>query len=588
MNAYNDPMNYDNDASYDISRLASDDTKPADPLPYLDENVPYVDYGSSKPETQETGTSAARQEQMSGPPKYEQPQRKPRRLILYGTAAIFGALLVIFAGTYTLLLRVNPHSSPAQTAAPEQSFRYTSCPFKPGYGIIEGKNVRCGFLTVPEDVSQPKGRMIQLAVAIFKAPGTQGTQVPADPVVYLTGGPGGGLLNDLGVYLNSLNLNGFTMGHDLILLDQRGTGYSKPALNCPELDPLHPYPAGAVLAAVACHNRLLKDGINIQAYTTIADATDVHYLIHALGYKQVDLYGVSYGTRLALTVMRLFPADIRSVVLDSTVPTQLNAFEQEPFDTQHALNVLFHGCAISPSCNAAYPHLDQVFYQLVANLNAHPAVVQVDTSLLHPAGGSSQLFSGDDLVSVIFNAMYDSSAIPTLPKLITQISEGNYNTLSQFASDIMLQRSTGISDGMYYAVECGEDIGLTTEGELDKAVTSLKPQLRPGMLSDLLSELTICQDWGQKPVPSMQKQPVISSIPTLILSGEYDPVTPPSNGMLAAQTLKHGYFFLFPATGHGVISTNLCPNSIMIAFLQHPAEKPDSSCIKSMQEPAFE
>ncbi|HLI05789.1 MAG TPA: hypothetical protein VKV40_04405 [Ktedonobacteraceae bacterium] len=122
--------------------------------------------------------------------------------------------------------------------------------------------------------------------------------------------------------------------------------------------------------------------------------------------------------------------------------SQLNVFEQQPYDTQHALDVLFHGCAISPSCRAEYPHLDQIFYQTVANLNARPAIVQINTSFLRPDQNGVQELDGDAFVNIIFNAMYVSSAIPTLPKLILQVSEGNYNFLSEFASDITLEQST--------------------------------------------------------------------------------------------------------------------------------------------------
>jgi len=572
---YHEPVDYDDDSRSALPGTAMSATGSDDALPYLDEALPYMDYSGAQAETQqeEVAAAGAAADIISPQP----PQRAKRRALFYSAAAIFGALLVIFAGTYTLLLRVRTHATPAPAAVPVSHFHYAACPFEPGSGIVEGKQLRCGYLTVPEDASQPKGKTIQLAVAIFKAPGTA---TPADPLIYLSGGPGGGLLDDVGVFIDSSNLQDFTMGHDLILLDQRGTGYSRPALDCPELDPLSNYPGGPVLAGVDCHDRLLKAGINVQAYTTIADATDIHDLIHALGYRQADLYGVSYGTRLALTVMRLFPSDIRSVILDSTVPTQLNAFTQEPFDLQHALDVLFHGCAISPSCNAEYPHLDSVFYALVARLNAQPEVVTV-------RGAGTLLLDGDNFAQIIFSAMYDTPAIPLLPQLITQVNKGDYHSLSDLASVISFGPSNGISDGMYYAVECGEDIGFVTESELDKAITVLRPQLRSGFQSRLLGQLTICQDWHQRLVPAAQKQPVVSSIPTLILSGEYDPITPPSNGRLAAQTLSHNYFFLFPATGHGVFATNVCPDTIMIAFLQQPTAQPDASCIAAMQEPAF-
>jgi fermentation-respiration switch protein FrsA (DUF1100 family) len=90
-----------------------------------------------------------------------------------------------------------------------------------------------------------------------------------------------------------------------------------------------------------------------------------------------------------------------------------------------------------------------------------------------------------------------------------------------------------------------------------------------------------------KPVPAVQKEPVRSTIPTLILQGEYDPVTPPANGMMAAQTLSKSYFFLFPGVGHTVSSPYNCPKDVMKAFLENPTEKPDASCISRMPEPFF-
>lgn len=573
---YHEPVDDDDNGRSGLPGAAMSATGPDDALPYLDDSLPYMDYSSQQGQTWQEETPVAAPEPDTISP--QQLQRAGRRSILYSIAAVFGALLVIFAGTYTLLLHIHSRSTPAQTDVAASHFQYAHCPFVPGSGIVEGKQLRCGYLTVPEDANQPKGKSIQLAVAIFKAPGTA---TPADPLIYLSGGPGGGLLDDVGVFIDASNLQDFTMGHDLILLDQRGTGYCRPTLDCPELDPLSNYPGGPVLAGVDCHDRLLKAGINVQAYTTIADATDVHDLIHALGYRQADLYGVSYGTRLALTVMRLSPADIRSVILDSTVPTQLNAFTQEPFDLQHALDVLFHGCAASPSCNAESPHLDSIFYGLVARLNAQPKIVTV-----HGAG--TLLLNGDNFTQIVFGAMYNTPAIPLLPQLIMQVDKGDYHSLSDLASVIPFGSSNGISDGMYYAVECGEDIGFVTESKLDQAITVLRPQLRLGFQARLLGQLTICQDWHQLLVPTAQKRPVVSSIPTLILSGEYDPITPPSNGRLAAQTLSHSYFYLFPATGHGVFATNICPDTIMIAFLQQPATQPDGSCVAAMQEPAFQ
>jgi pimeloyl-ACP methyl ester carboxylesterase len=523
-----------------------------------------------------------------------QPARQPRNRLVYSIIGILSVVVVILAGSavyfYTRPLPSSSSVIRQPTPAPiniTSAFHYAACPFTPGTGIIEGQELKCGFLTVPEDRSHAGGSTIQLAVAIFKA---SSLHPPTDPEIYLTGGPGGALLDDLGTYITSDNLDKLTLGHDLILLDQRGTGYSRPLLTCPELTNFNATAANEQMtvdqahmlylqAAQACHDRLTNAGINLQTFTTIDNATDVHDLIHALGYKQVNLYGVSYGTRLALTVMRLFPTDIRSVVLDSTVPTQLNLFNTEPYVIQHAFDTLFQGCAASLKCKFAYPLLQNVFYQLVTHLNARPGAFQDDQQ------GTVRL-DGTGLVDFLFSAMYVTSLIPLLPEIITQISKGDYTLLAKYFDRLTGDR--GISDAMYFSVECGEDMAFTTRQELDSAANILRPEIRPGVLSSLQDDFTICQHWSEHAVPTKQKQPVISSIPTLILSGEYDPITPSSNAKLAMRTLSNSFFFLFPATGHGVFYTNSCPDSIITAFLAHPDEKPAGDCIAKMQEPDFQ
>jgi pimeloyl-ACP methyl ester carboxylesterase len=170
--------------------------------------------------------------------------------------------------------------------------------------------------------------------------------------------------------------------------------------------------------------------------------------------------------------------------------------------------------------------------------------------------------------------------------MIMQISKGDYTLLSRYADYLTAER--GISYGMYFSVECGEDMAFTTMQDLNIAANALRPEIKSAILTSLQADFSVCQAWGQGAVPLAQKLPVISSIPTLILSGEYDPITPPSNGKLAMQTLSNSFFFLFPATGHGVFLTGSCPASITVAFLTNPLEKPGASCISTMQEPDFQ
>ena len=477
--------------------------------------------------------------------------RHPLRLLLVVTAA-----LVVLAGAYGVLHIVIPQARHAPSA-----FQETHCPFPLGRGLVEGQDVKCGFLTVPEDHSHLQGATIRLAVAIFKTPDPH----PApDPLLILGGGPGDAQLVNTGPFINASNLATVTHGRDFILLDQRGEGYSQPSLSC------HPY---EILQA--CHDRLVKEGINLNNYTTLENAADVHDLIRALGYQQVNLDGVSYGTRLALTVMRLFPADLRSVVLNSVIPPQVNFFTSVPQATVRAFDVLFQRCAADHSCNVAYPHLQAVFYQLVAELNNTPITLQNVT----------ENFTGNDLVLWLQQALYTTQLIPQLPGVIFQIRQHDYTQLASIYGNLI---KTTESFGLFYSIECGEDMVFTTQHDLKASVQGLPSPIQSALFDSGLSRFSICQFWKVKPVPTIQKKPVTSIIPTLVLQGEYDPVTPPANGMLAAQTLSRSYFFLFPGVGHGVRSPiSTCPNDIMDAFLANPTEKPAASCINGMSEPLF-
>lgn len=278
-------------------------------------------------------------------------------------------MLVLAAGIGLLVSLLQRAGNPA----PASTFQEASCSFKPAAGVVEGRDLRCGYLTMSEDHNRPQGPTIRLAVAIIKA----SYAFPApDPVIDLEGGPGSPVLAHLGPVLTPNNIPNVWPGdRDLILLDQHGIGYSLPSLFCTEFTTM---PHATFLQVMrACHDRLVREDINLSAYTTIQNAEDVHDLVRTLGYRQVNLSDLSYGTRLALTVMRLFPADIRSVVLDSTYPPQVNGFTGFPAAAQRAFDTLFQGCAADPYCNQHYPHLQAVFARLVSDLNQHPAPVQV-------------------------------------------------------------------------------------------------------------------------------------------------------------------------------------------------------------------
>jgi TAP-like protein len=271
------------------------------------------------------------------------------------------------------------------------------------------------------------------------------------------------------------------------------------------------------------------------------------------------------------------------VILDSVLPPQVNHFTKIPQAAVRAFDVLFHGCTIESHCNTAYPNLQAVFYQLVADLNTTPITFQTTPQTGQPV---TVHFTGNDLVQWLRDALYSTSLIPMLPAVIFQIRQHDYTQLAQTYSN---SNNDSMNWGLFYSVMCGEDAAFTTQQALEASVQGLPPQVQPALLDVGLSEFSVCQFWKVKSVPAVQKEPVRSAIPTLILQGEYDPATQPADGMLAAQTLSKSYFFLFPGVGHGVEASNAssCPHDITWAFLDHPTEKPDASCIRSLNGPSF-
>lgn len=467
-------------------------------------------------------------------------------------------------------------------------FEPGSCPFTLGVGMIEGKDVRCGYLEVPEDRSQPGGREIRLAVAIFKS--SSATPRP-DPVTDLEGGPGASALMDWGPYITKATAPRYVGDHDLILLDQRGTGYSHPSLGCPELSQPAPSskssPTPKQIQALAlagvrrCHDRLLRADVDLNAYTTLADAADVADLRTALGYPEVHLYGGSYGTRLALEVMRSFPTGIRSAVLDSVDPPQGTLYADTPRTEGQGFETLFSACARSPRCNAVYPHLKQTFARLVTRLNAKPVPITVTSPTTHRK--QRTLLDGTGVASSLYLCLFLTPCIPAAPDIIYRTWSGNYTLVSKlFVSGGIM--SGLVNWGMHLSVECAEDAAYTTPQQIAASAQNLPRAIRASVVAPLVQQLAWCKPWNVKKVDASRRAPVTSSIPTL-LEGQFDPVTPPSNGAITVQSLSHGYLNVFPGIGHGVRFSNPCTDGIVWSFLDNPAVSPDASCVRAMNDP---
>jgi pimeloyl-ACP methyl ester carboxylesterase len=491
-------------------------------------------------------------------------------------AALLALGIVLTLASTPLLAAARPGAGQEAGAR----FEPAACPVK----IPADATVACGYLVVPEDRSQPGGREIRLAVAILES---HSAEPAPDPVVYLEGGPGGSALEGLTYWLDSPILD----GRDLILFEQRGTHYSEPWLDCPELRETYVESwelgldeekeiAREVEAAHACRDRLLAEGVDLAAYNSAASAADLEDLRRALGYSEWNLYGISYGTRLALTAMRDHPQGIRSVILDSVYPPALDGYVQLAPYTARVIGKLLADCTADPVCNAAYPQLETDLYQLIEQLNEQPVEVTVHRS---DTGERLDLqVDGDYMVAELFMAFYDSSLIPFLPLLIDQVRQGNHSVLLPL-TEYTLDTYLSGSDGMNNSVQCYEEAPFNPPEAIAAAAEAVPPLLNVFTLS---ATLQICELWGAGTAGPIEDEPVYSDIPTLVLAGEYDPITPPAAGRLAAETLSNSFYYEFPGLGHGV-TLDSCPLTITLAFLDDPTAEPEITCLDSMRGPEF-
>jgi pimeloyl-ACP methyl ester carboxylesterase len=483
--------------------------------------------------------------------------------------------------------------TPAYTATFEES----ACPWPLPDGQ-KPEGVRCGFVVVPENRAKSAARNVRLAVAVFKATAATGV---LDPVVRLQGGPGFSVVKYLGD-LTVENGKPSQDRHDLVFFDQRGTGLSEPSLRCPEVrdnfisslaEDLRAAEgaARANVALLKCHDRLAGEGVDFGAYNSAASASDVADVMSALGYGDYSIYGISYGTRLALTVMRDHPEHVRSAVLDSTLPPQVNGLSEAAKNFERAFNTLVDGCKVDTACHAAYPNLEQDFFDLVGTLNKEPAIVEPqDPSTKKTA---QVVVNGDRLATGTWQALYDTRLISVLPFARAEIAKGNLGLLTVLAGQIVFSFAD-LSDGMATSVNCHDETPFNTEETVAQANRDVRKEIVESGIgltnsAALKRELDLCKAWGAGIADARENEAVSSDIPTLILAGQYDPITPPAWGRLAAQTLSHSFVVEFPATGHGALSgQHPCASTIIAAFREDPSKQPDASCAAAIPPPVFQ
>jgi pimeloyl-ACP methyl ester carboxylesterase len=485
---------------------------------------------------------------------------------------------------------------PAYPAAPGKPgvFQPAACPFSLPSDLVEGESVECGYLSVEENRAASPGRLIRLAVAVFHPPG--GATSP-DPVIYLSGGPGASALELIRYQFDLLSGPAFAAGRDLVVFDQRGVGISRPALDCPGYDELgidlldrqvdgremsEEEAGDLVLESLrACREELSKSA-DLSAYNTAASASDVEDLRLALGFQQVNLWGGSYGTRLALEVMRRYPGGLRSVVLDAVYPPDVDLNVEAPANYSRALERMFVACEANPVCSQAYPDLRRVFFETVDRLNADPVSREVE----NPFTGESyqSWMNGNTILALTFQLLYDSKIRYLIPQYIYAASQEDYTAFDQARGSLI--GLIGLSSrGMMFSVQCHDELAFSSL-EAFQAELARYPDLAGMYANSILGGLAYraCQFWDAGQAETSANQPVSSAVPTLLMNGEFDPITPPAWGQHAAETLENAFVYVYPGVGHGASGVEGCPQHMMSAFLLKPDTHPDDTCITGMNQ----
>ena len=453
----------------------------------------------------------------------------------------------------------------------------TPCP--PEERIPDGL---CGTLSVYEDRDAASGRRIDLRVVVL--PALSGTPEP-DPLFILAGGPGQAATEIIGAVQPAFRDVHRT--RDMVFVDQRGTGESN-GMQCDlddgesgqELlvDPLvDDQSMNETLDRLrACADSLPADP---RLYTTPIAMDDLEDVRQALGYEQINLWGASYGTRAGLVYMRRHPDRVRTAILDGLAPPTIRLPLHMGRDGQRALGLLLRDCADQDDCREAFPDLAERLDGLLARLRASPLRTQV----VHPRTGvvTDVSVTPTSLVSVIRSTLYNPYLAALLPLAIREASEGRLEPLASLSLGSG-GGAGGIYLGMFLSVVCAEDLPLITAE--DRAIAEQDPLFGTTML-DAYGRM--CQAWPTGEVGADYADPVSSSIPTLLLSGELDPVTPPVWAEQVGQTLSSSLQIVVPGSGHNVFGEGCLPDLMEEFIASATVEGLDVTCVEEVRRPTF-
>lgn len=453
---------------------------------------------------------------------------------------------------------------------------FEPCRLETAAGIASVK-AECAWLTVPEDRARPQGRQLRLRVARIPA---AGSRPQPDPLTVLAGGPG---MAASVMYASSASAFArINQDRDILLVDQRGTGASAP-LNCDfdEQDTYNSSPDRLQELVEACRDQLAGKA-DLRFYTTSIAVRDLDAVRAALGYRQLNLYGVSYGTRVAQHYLRRYPARTRRVILDGVVAPDAVLPEGIALHAEAALRQILARCRSDRACSASFPDPLADYETVRGRVRAGPVAVEI----ADPRSGErrSIRFDAMQLAVVLRLNIYTPQGAALLPLALSQAARhDDFRALAAQALMAARPLQKALALGMSNSVMCAEDDPRLDHRPVDRA------QLAATFIgtAQLDAIRRLCAAWPRGPVDPDLFDPVASSAPVLLLSGGNDPVTPPAFARAAMTRLGTARHIEVPDMGHGQLGLP-CMDRIMADFIRGTdVQQLDTRCLGALRPMPF-
>lgn len=434
--------------------------------------------------------------------------------------------------------------------------------------------VLCASHEVWEDRARREGRRIPIGVAVIPA---RRRGAEPDPLVVLAGGPGQGaiaLAPQVAVLFSRLNDT-----RDIVLVDQRGTGRSH-ALDCEPRDE----DRSRSIFEDAIPEEVVRDCLaaldaDPRQYATPTAVADLVEVLGALGYAKVNLWGGSYGTRVALELLRRHPDRVRTATLDGVAPMGMKLPLSFVADGEAAFERLVADCEAQAPCREAFPALRREVGDLRARLARKPAKV----AIADPVTGAAQgvRLTENVFLSGLFRPLYAPELASLLPLAIARATDGDFNPLLAQNLELAGKVVDNLAMGMHLSVICSEDVSRITPEDLAVAARGFFGR---ALVDDFLKA---CRLWPRAELPADYDEPVRSTVPVLILSGGIDPATPPRHGDRAAATLPNARHAVAPHLSHGVSGHGCAPRLIEKFVRGADARALDVACLARIPRPLF-